>query len=121
MQDRPYILFPFLFLFTSFHAFYKQLYIYSGFWFFLAITTYLYHNGYKQILVYDRFFIIMVIMYGFYYYITLYKNEHNIVIPLTFIMVLFIYFSDTIKDNKTKFYMIHALSVLGHNLILWKA
>ena len=109
-------MFPTLFLLTSLHAFYKKLYIYGTSWFCLAITTYLWHNGYEWVLVYDRLLILMIIIYGLYYYIN--SEKYSILIPITFLLVVFVYFSNTIKDYRERFYIIHTLSLLGHNLIL---
>ena len=121
-----YYLLPIIFACTAFHALYKKLYLYALSWFGLAFTTLIWHNtkpGCREAFwIYDCFFIITTIALGLYYFIMIKGSDliiDNIII-ISFITTIFLHFAEPIKNYTYKFYLIHTIAVIGHNLIIHK-
>jgi hypothetical protein len=121
----------FIFITNVIATFYKKYYIYSILFFFLTIASIMFHyNGNIYIRILDSLFIAAIILYGsfvLYNKSTTYNQKHVLLIIITFLSVVFLYFygyyvkkycyhPDKYIASKYHF-LIHILSSFGHHLI----
>ena len=111
----------FVFVINILISFMYKNYAYSYYFLLLVCTSLLFHYD-RNIYTYylDQLSVLLIVIYGVGQFIKKYVfNWYNIIILLTFISTIIIYYLNSIHQNIDFWHVfIHIISCIGHNLIV---